>query len=67
LTRDAFATEFETDQIYKESMDLFRIGTREVDVNPDGSDFSGPMWEALRVTGLFSRAVAMDRDGFSYR
>jgi len=55
LTRDAFVIEFETERTYKESVDLFRIGTREVDANPDGIDFSGPMWEALRVTGLFSR------------
>lgn len=67
ITREAFVIEFETPRTYKESVDLFRIGAREVDANPDGIDFSGPMWEALRATGLFSRDAALDRDGYSYQ
>lgn len=67
LTVQAFVTEFETPRTYKESVDLFRIGHREVDANPDGIDFSGPMFETLRMTGLFSRAAAMDPEGMSYR
>jgi len=67
LTRDAFAIEFATPRTYKESVDLFRIGHREVDANPDGLDFSGPMFETLRLAGLFSREAAMDRDGLSYK
>ncbi|GGX51501.1 hypothetical protein GCM10007385_20170 [Tateyamaria omphalii] len=67
LTARAFEVEFETPRTYKESVDLFRIGHREVDANPDGIDFSGPQFEALRLTGLFSREAAMDRDGMSYK
>ncbi len=67
LTADAFVVEFETPRTYKESVDLFRIGHREVDANPDGIDFSGPMWEGLRLAGLFSREAAMDREGMPYR
>ena len=67
LTARAFEIEFETPRTYKESVDLFRIGHREVNANPDGIDFTGPMFETLRLTGLFSREAAMDRDGMSYR
>lgn len=66
LTQQAFQIEFETPRTYKESVDLFRIGAREVDANPDGIDFSGPMFEGLAAAGLFSREAAMDRDGISY-
>ncbi|WP_299045823.1 twin-arginine translocation pathway signal protein [uncultured Tateyamaria sp.] len=67
LTARAFQIEFETPRTYKESVDLFRIGHREVDANPDGIDFSGPGFEALRLAGLFSREAAMDRDSLSYK
>lgn len=67
LTAEAFVIEFETDRTYRESVDLFRIGHREVDANPDGLDFSGPRFEALRMAGLFTREGALDRDGFSYK
>ena len=67
LTIKAFEIEFETPRTYKESVDLFRIGAREVDANPDGLDFTGPMFEGLSATGLFSREAAMDRDGMAYQ
>lgn len=67
LTTRAFEIEFETPHAYKESVDLFRIGHREVDANPDGIDFSGPTFEALRIAGLFSREAALDREGISYQ
>lgn len=52
--------EFETPRTYKESVDLFRIGHREVDANPDGIDFSGPFFETLSLLGLFTREAALD-------
>jgi len=66
LTEQALMIEFETHRTYKESVDLFRIGASEVDANPDGIDFSGPFFEALNTTGLFSRDVALDRDSVAY-
>ncbi|MGC3939307.1 Acg family FMN-binding oxidoreductase [Roseobacter sp. EG26] len=66
LSAEAFRIEFRTRRTLKESVDLFRIGHREVNANPDGIDFSGPMFEMLRLTGLFSRERAMDPDDFSY-
>jgi hypothetical protein len=67
LSTEAFAVEFGTPHTLKESVDLFRIGAREVDANPDGIDFSGPMFETLRITGLFSREGSLDPEGFSAR
>lgn len=66
-TANALKIEFETPRTYKESVDLFRIGHREVDANPDGLDFSGPQFEALRLAGLFSREAAMDKNGMTYK
>ncbi len=66
LTREALRIEIETPHTYKESVDLFRIGSREVDKNPDGIDFTGPMFETMAVTGLFSREVALDQTSMAY-
>ena len=66
ISKEAFLIEFRTERTYKESVDLFRIGHREVDANPDGIDLAGPMFETLRLTGLFTREAAMDRDSMSY-
>ena len=67
LTSAALTVEVETPHTYKESVDLFRIGHREVNANPDGIDFSGPLFEAMHLTGTFSRDVAMDRTSIGYR
>ena len=67
LSAEAFLIEFRTERTYKESVDLFRIGAKEVDANPDGIDLSGPMFEALRMAGLFTREKAMDPEGTSYK
>lgn len=66
LSKEAFLIEFRTHRTYKESVDLFRIGHREVDANPDGIDLAGPLFETLRLAGLFTREAAMDRDSMSY-
>jgi len=67
LTREALRIEVETPHTFQESVDLFRIGHREVDANPDGIDFSGPLFETLRLTGQFSRDSAADPTSFAYR
>lgn len=67
LSAEAMLIELRTERTYKESVDLFRIGHREVDANPDGIDLTGPMFEALRLSGLFSRQSAMDRESLSYK
>ncbi len=66
LTRDALRIEIETPHTFQESVDLFRIGRHEVDANPDGIDFTGPLFESLRLTGQFSREAASDPTSFAY-
>lgn len=67
LTRDAMQIEIETPRTYQESVDLFRIGHREIDANPDGIDFSGPLFESLRLFGLFTRESAIDTSSSAYK
>jgi len=67
LTREALRIEVETPHTFQESVDLFRIGHREVDANPDGIDFSGPMFESMHLTGLFSRDAAADPTSMAFQ
>ncbi|WGV15953.1 Acg family FMN-binding oxidoreductase [Fuscovulum ytuae] len=67
LTHEALRIEVETPHTFQESVDLFRIGHREVDANPDGIDFSGPLFETLRLTGQFSRESAADPTSFAFQ
>lgn len=67
LSLRAMRIEFATERTLRESVDLFRIGRHEVDANPDGLDFTGPMFETLRRAGLFTREASMDTQGLVAR
>jgi hypothetical protein len=67
LTREALRIEVETPHAFQESVDLFRIGWREVDANPDGIDFTGPLFESMQMTGLFLRQSAADPDSAAFK
>ena len=67
LTLRALIIETETPHTYKESVDLFRIGRKEVDTNPDGIDFSGPFFELARTVGVLNRDNALDTNSTVYR
>ena len=60
LTTKALIVEIGTPHTFKESVDLFRIGKAEVEANPDGIDFSGPMFETLGAFGLMTREGTLD-------
>ncbi len=66
LTERAMMIEIDTPRTYQESVDLFRIGRREVNANPDGIDFSGPLFETLDTFGLFTREAAVDRESVTF-
>lgn len=66
LSNAALRLEIETPRTYKESVDLFRIGSTEIEANPDGIDFSGPLFETLHLTGMFSREAALDTSSTTY-
>lgn len=67
LTHEALRIEIETPRTYQESVELFRIGHQEVDANPDGIDFTGPLFESLRITGQFTRNSAADPTSMAYK
>ncbi len=67
LSHDALRIEIETPRTYKESVDLFRIGRHEVDANPDGIDFTGPIFEGLSRAGMFNREIALDTASAAYQ
>lgn len=66
LTEAALRIEIETPHTFQESVDLFRIGHAEVDTNPDGIDFTGPVFEGLARAGLFTRESAGDPSSMAY-
>lgn len=66
LCHQAMAVEIETPHTYKESVDLFRIGKREIEANPDGIDFGGPVFDTLAALGMFSRELALDTQSSGY-
>ncbi|MFM7336533.1 MAG: Acg family FMN-binding oxidoreductase [Tabrizicola sp.] len=67
FTHEALRIEIETPHTYKESVDLFRIGRVEVDANPDGIDFTGPLFEVLGATGLMTRESVLDTSSQAYK
>ena len=67
VTREAMAIEIKTPRTYQESVDLFRIGKSEVNANPDGIDFSGPLFGSLALLGLFTREIALDVNSSAYQ
>jgi len=66
LAHEAMAIEIETPRTYQESVDLFRIGKSEINANPDGLDFGGPLFDTLAITGLFSREAALNANSPVY-
>jgi len=60
LSHEALTIEIDTPHTFKESVDLFRIGKSEIEANPDGIDFSGPLFETMGAFGLFSREGTLD-------
>lgn len=51
----------------KESVDLMRFGRREIEANPDGIDFGGPLLEALHLAGVLTREAQLDPTSTGFR
>ncbi|UWR23316.1 Acg family FMN-binding oxidoreductase [Sulfitobacter sp. S190] len=66
LTTQALHVEIETPRTFKESVDLFRIGKAEINANPDGIDFGGPLFEALSHAGIMTREASLDTGSQAY-
>lgn len=64
LTWEAWLVEARTPHTQRESVDLMRIGRREIEANPDGIDLGGPFLESLALFGMLSREGQADPDSF---
>ena len=60
LAIDAWQAEAADPAAWQESVDLLRIGKKEIEANPDGIDLGGPMMDSLALVGLMSREAAAD-------
>ena len=60
LTWRGHTTEMQTPDALQESVDLMRIGAREVTANPDGIELEGPLIGAGRLAGVVNRATLGD-------
>ena len=67
LSEEALLIEITTPHTFQESVDLFRIGKREINANPDGIDFGGALFEALYMAGIFTREATADTSSTAYR
>jgi predicted transcriptional regulator len=62
ITWDALEIEMLTPRTLKESVDLMRIGKREINANPDGIEMREPMLDALYNVGLLTRETLLNTD-----
>ena len=67
ITWDALQIEMLTPSTLKESVDLMRIGKREINANPDGIEIREPMLDALYNVGLLTREMLLDIDHSGFR
>ncbi|MBN8535246.1 MAG: twin-arginine translocation pathway signal protein [Rhizobiales bacterium] len=61
LASAAFEREMRTPHTLRESIDVLRVGSDEINANPDGISLRGPLFEALSLLGADKvRAEAID-------
>lgn len=67
LTFDAFMVEIETARTYKESVDLMRLGNKEVAAQPDGINMGGRFFSIMKNLGLVTREKIADPSSQAYK
>ncbi len=67
ITWEALEIEMLTPRNLKESVDLMRIGKREINANPDGIEMREPMLDALYNLGLLKHEMLLDTDHSGFR
>ncbi|WP_298337506.1 hypothetical protein [uncultured Erythrobacter sp.] len=63
----AISIEMTTVEPHMESVELMRIGYREIAANPDGISLSGPMIEAALLAGQISREQLADMNSSTFK
>lgn len=67
LTWQAWGVESLNKRTHQESVDLMRIGRREIEANPDGISLGGPFLEGLSLIGQLSREQLADPASSAFR
>jgi hypothetical protein len=67
LAWEGWLVEALTPATFRESVDLMRIGAAEVIANPDGIALTGPVIEALKLTGQMSREQMTDTGSTAFK
>jgi hypothetical protein len=62
LCQEASRIEQVTPATWQESLDLMRIGRRQIEANPDGIAITGAMMEALQLAGIMTTETMADPD-----
>ena len=63
----AHETEMYTPRTREESIDLMRVGKRQINASPDGIDLGGAFFELLQLVGQMDKSVLMDTDSSSFK
>ncbi len=67
LAAEAIAAEIDLPRTYQETVDIMRIGHKEIDENPDGVDLSGPLFEGLSLAGQLDRKQLADPSTMAFK
>jgi hypothetical protein len=67
LCRRGWDLEAHTPRVYRESVDVMRIGRGQIEANPDGIAISGPLVEAMALAGLVTRESLADPGSAAFR
>lgn len=67
LTWQAHVLEATTPRTWQESVDLMRIGKREINENPDGLEIGGTVLELFALTGEMTREKMADPNSLAFK
>ncbi len=67
LTQQALRDEILDPPAFQESIDLMRIGRREIEASPDGISLGGAFLETLSLIGVLNRKELADPDSSSFQ
>ncbi len=67
LTWDGHLKEVYTPRTLEESVELMRIGKREIEANPDGIDLGGSFFELLKILGMMTKDSIADPNSSAFK
>ena len=64
---EAMRIEYTTPRMLGESIDLMRIGKRQINASPDGIDLGGPFLETLALLGQLDKPAMRDPQSYAWQ